>query len=148
MSVPEVTRASMDDLLIHLSQVFDLRLKASFVYILGRPGASGLFDKALSHVSKESKDYERFERSINTVKTICSEIMEAPPEDMGKILARVHMAGVDPEDVDAYLQKQKEGDSSAMNIDTDELPEILNESEEDETTLYVEHAEQMKFELF
>jgi hypothetical protein len=135
MPPPKETRAQFDDLLIHLSQIFGLHRKASFVYVLQ---SSHILDRALAHVSPESDDYERFERAINTARCLLSEVSSQPSSALGMILTEAHMLGIDQAKVDEFILNQQRGEKPPRNEDMGKLPEMID-SDEGDKTLYIEH---------
>jgi hypothetical protein len=121
---PEVTHANLNELLGHLSQLFDLKCKASFVQVLS-PAFSPL-NRALKHVSPDSVDYEKFERCINTAQYLFSKIAASPADQVGGILTEAHMLGIDPSEVDKFVIQQRAGESVVRNPDMGNLPEVID----------------------
>lgn len=136
MPPPKTTQAKLDDLLVHMSQIFDLRRKASFIHVL----KSGILERALGHVSPESNGYDKFKESINTAEYLLCEISSSPASSLATIITEARMIGIDRTKVADFVASQQANKNIRPDEDMGELPEILDSSEPDEkTTLYIEH---------
>jgi hypothetical protein len=146
MPLPKKTYARLDDLLVHLSQIFDLKHKASYVLVGRRKLLRGL---ALGHVSEQSQDYARFRDCIYTAEYWAARIALEQPNAVGRILTEAHLGGVDREKVQQFIPVLNSGRFQFFGSDNNmgELPKASPNPPlpPDTSTLTIEHDNQLLF---